>query len=306
MNTKSLFIPAIFAAALAATPGFAAQNDAAKNDLSKEQQVTADKAIDSAVKEQKGLQETINQNVLDGFHQVQKALALLDKKDKNKEAIAALEAATGKFDIALAANPELGLVPIDASVNMFELITTAEVVEKTIDEARDLLRDNQVQDARALLLPLQDELVTTTTYIPMATYPDTIKLAARALVDGDNAKAREILAQGLASFVISNSVIPLPLLRAEAFLNQAAELDRDKDKSKIVDLLDAAEAQVNLAIALGYTDKDSAPYDALVSQIKSLRWAVKGPNAVERLYSELKKSFKDLIHKEAQPQVPAK
>jgi hypothetical protein len=302
MNKKSILIPAMIATLLTAAPSFAAQAGTANNSLSTEQQTTADKAIGDAVQKQNDLKQTINKNVLDGFREVEKALTLLDQKDKSKEAIAALEAATGKFDIALAANPELGLVPIDTTVSMFELITTEDVVEKTIDAAEDLLRDNRVQEARELLLPLRDELVSTTTYIPMATYPATIKLAARALVDGDNTKAKDILAQGLDSFVVSKSIIPLSLLRAEAFLGQAAELDRSKQKTKIVELLDAAEAQVNLSIALGYTDKDSAPYDALVSQIKSLRWAIKGPNAVERLYSELKKSFKDLIHKEAKPQ----
>ena len=304
MNKKSFLLPIILAGLFTASSGFAATQSDNKAGLSHDQQMTADKAIDKAVKKQHDLLETINKNVLAGFQEVQKALKLLEQKDKDKEAIAALEAATGKFDIALAAKPQLGLVPIDSTVQMFELITTAQVVEETVEHARDLLADNQLQAARALLLPLRDELVTTTTYIPMATYPDTIKLAARALVDGDSDKARKILAQGLASFIISDSIIPLPLLRAEAFLNQAAELDREKEKEKekIVDLLDAAEDQVNLAIALGYTDEDSAPYDALVSQIKSLRWAVKGPNAVERLYQELKTSVRDLIHKEAQPQ----
>ena len=302
MNKKSILIPAMIATLLTAAPSFAAAANGANNNLSKEQQVTADKAIDDAVQKQNALKETINKNVLDGFHEVEKALTLLDQKDKSKEAIAALEAATGKFDIALAANSELRLVPIETTASMFELLTTKDVVEETVDAAEDLLRDNRVQEARALLLPLRDELVSTTRYIPMATYPDTIKLAARALVDGDKVKAKDILAQGLDSFIVTDTVIPLSLLRAEAFLGQAAELDRSKQKTRIVELLDAAEAQVNLAIALGYTNKDSTPYDELVSQIKSLRWAVKGPNAVERLYSELKKSFKDLIHKEAKPQ----
>lgn len=278
---------------------------ASNKPLTKDQKTTADKAIDTAIKQQKALKQTINKNVLDGFKQVSRAISLLEKKGQQKEAIKALEDATGKFDIALAAEPELNLVPIDSTVQMYELLSTRKAIEGVKDQALKLLRNNQVQAARTLLTPLRDEIVNSTTYLPMATYPATIKLAARALVDNKIDRAKEILAQGLSSFVVRDSVIPLPLLRAEAFLNQAAKLDRNKDKQKVVSLLNAAEEQVNIAIALGYTDKDSAPYDALASQIKSLRWAIKGPNAVERLYSELKKSFKDLIHKEAQQQ-PAK
>ncbi len=304
MNAKKIL--RTFLLILAFATSAAADNPlAADNGLNQAQQATADKAIEKAVKKQDELKQKINQNVLDGFNEVKKAIRLLEQTDKIRQAIAALEAATGKFDIALAAKPELGLVSIDSSVNIFELITDWEMVENTTEQALDLLRDHQVQAALKLLLPLQDELVTTTTYLPMATYPDTIKLAAAALVNGKTDKARQILTQGLTSFVVSESVIPLPLLRAEAFLLEAGELEKDKQKDQTLDLLNAAEDQVQLAIALGYTNEDSAPYEALVSQIKSLRWAVKGPNAVERLYGELKKSLADLIHLEAKPQVSA-
>lgn len=299
-NTK--FLPVLLGALLftaSSVTAFAATDS--KTDLSKAQKATADKAIDKTLKKQNERQKTIDQNVEAGFEQVKKAITLLNQKDKSKEAIAALEAATGKFDVALAADPKLDLVAIDSSVEIFELMTNSKMVEHTVDEARDLLRDQKVQEARALLLPLRDEMVTTTTYLPMATYPDTIKQAAGALIDGKADKAKDILSLGLSSFVVSESVIPLSMLRAQAFMEEASKLDKDKQKDKIVELLDAAESQVNLTFALGYAAEDSAAYDALISQIKSLRWAVKGPNAAERLYGELKNSFKELIHKEAQP-----
>jgi len=276
--------------------------------LTREQKSTAHQAIGEAIKQQKALKESINKNVLDGFKEVTRAISLLEKKDQQKQALKALEVASGKFDIALAAEPELGLVAIDSTVQMYELLSTRKDIEAAKDQAIKLLRDNQLQAARALLTPLRDEIVNSTTYLPMATYPDSIKLAARAMVENKVDKARQILAQGLSTFVVKDSVIPLPLLRAEAFLNQASKLDRAKDKQKIISLLNVAEEQVSIDKELGYADEHSAPYDALASQIKSLRWAIKGPNAVERLYSEVKKSFKDLIHKEARQQAakPAK
>ena len=260
-----------------------------------EQKSTSNEAIKKLEKEQHALLEVFNKNVASGFEKVKEATRLIKQDGKEKEAIAALEAATGKFDIALAANPELNLVPIDTAVTITDLLATPDTIKESTDLAIDLLKDHKVQAARALLVTLEDEMVTETTYLPMAVYPDAIKLATKALVAGDKDEAATILKTALSTFVIKQSVIPLALVRAESFLKEAAELDKNKDKDKISDHLKAAEQQLEIATLLGYTDKKSKAYEDIKDQIKDLEKAVDTDNAVESLYKKLKTSFRNLI-----------
>lgn len=78
-----------------------------KNQISKEQTITSDKAVKSLENEQNELLKTVHEGVLDGYDDVVKATRLLAKDGKEKEAIKLLQGATGKFDVALAADPNL-------------------------------------------------------------------------------------------------------------------------------------------------------------------------------------------------------
>lgn len=256
-------------------------------------------AIKSQAKVQNDLLEKVNKSVSEGFAKVMEAGKLVDQ-GKNKEAITALEAATGKFDIAIAANPELGLTPIDASVRVIEMITSLNKVKTQVSLAKSLLKESKVQAARAILLPMRDDIETRTVYLPMATYPDAIKLATKMLIDGNKEAALETLNAAFSTLVQKVSIIPLSLIRAESLVTAAAELDKEKGKEKAMKLLDAADEQLQIAVALGYTDDDSAAYEDLSKQIKALKKEAKGPNMVEKLYTKLKDSFKSLIKKSSE------
>jgi len=251
-------------------------------------------AIKSQAKVQNDLLEKVNKSVSEGFAKVMEAGKLIDQ-GKNKEAITALEAATGKFDIAIAANPELGLTPIDARVHVTEMITTSATVKAQVSLANSLLKDSKVQAARSILLPMRDDIETRTIYLPMATYPDAIKLATKMLVDGNKEAALETLNVAFSTLVQKISIIPLSLIRAEAMVIAASELDKEKGKEKAMNLLDAADEQLKIAVALGYTTDNSIAYEDLSKQIKALKKEAKGPNMVEKLYTKLRESFKNLV-----------
>jgi len=305
---KALLISGLLIGSLAISPSVLAEAQTkdvkqamapAKPVVSKEQDKANKKAIKAKEKSQTNLLKEVNKDVSEGFKDVIEATKLI-KEDKLKDAIKKLQAATGKFDIALAANPKLGLVPVAGSVVVSELITTPEAIKTQVKLATDFLEDSKVQAARALLAPLQDDMVTSTTYLPMATYPDAIKLATKMLVDGKKDAALATLATALSTFVEEQSVIPLSLLRAEAMVIAASELDKEKAKDKALLLLDGAQQQLEVATALGYTTKSSALYDDLSDQIKALKKEIKGGNVVERLYKKLKASFSSLISKKSE------
>ena len=267
--------------------------------LDEAQQATSDKAIAKQEGKQNAMLQAINENVVAGFAKVQEAARLLTQEGRDKEAIAALEAATAKFDIALVAKPDLSLVPIDTRVAIAELITTPELIADATDTAIDQLKDGKLQAARKLLLPLRDEMVTETVLLPMETYPDAIKLATAELLKGEKDKAMAILDEAFSTFVVMRSVLPLSLLRAEAFIIEAAALDKEKDKEKALKLVEAAEMQLEVAVLLGYADKKSAAYEDLQELVKDLKKEIEGGNVVEKLYYKLKQGLRKLIGEES-------
>ncbi len=268
----------------------------------KAQAQTNNKAIKKKQDKQNNLLEEVNKGISEGFNKVQEATKLIND-GKEKEAIQALQDATGKFDIALAANPDIKLIPIAAEVRVNELLTTSALVKTQVDLAKDLLEDSSVQAARAVLLPLRDDMETRTAYLPMATYPDAIKLATKMLVEKNKDAALETLAVALTTVVEKASIIPLSLIRAEALITAASELDKEKGKDKALKLLDAAKEQLNVATALGYTTKDSNLYDALKDQISAVKKEITGGNVVEKLYDKLKTSFENLIKKNSDQKI---
>ena len=276
--------------------------EATKPAVSKAQDKANKKAIVDKAKSQNELLKEVDKGITEGLTKVIEATQLI-KDDKLKEAIKSLQEATGKFDVALAANPKLGLIPVASAVKITELNSVPAVVKAQVEIARDLLADNKVQAARAILYPLQDDMVTQTTLLPMTTYPDAIKLATKMLVDNKKKAALETLSTALSTFVNKVSVIPLSLVRVEAMVLAASELDKEKEKDKAYTLLLGAEDQLELATLLGYTTTDSALYSDLKTQLKALKKEIKGDNVVEKLYKKLKASLKDLIGKKSDQEV---
>ncbi len=252
------------------------------------------KAIRKKEKSENELLKEVNKGVAEGVKNVVEATILIEK-GKDKEAIKLLQEATGKFDVALAANPELALIPIDTKVIVNELLISNAEVKAEIARAEKLLKESKIQDARAVLLPLRDELVTTTSYLPMNTYPLSIKLATKFLVDGKRNRALDTLGIGLSTIVEEVRIIPLPLVRAESMITMAYHADKEKDKKKIHALLKASKEQLELAVNLGYSSKNALVYKDITTQIQALEKEVDGSNKVEPLYKKLIKSIKSIV-----------
>ncbi len=308
-NTAKTLLGALLISTIAVSPAVLAEAQtgakatdttmAKQSNKQNAQDKANNKAVQDKQKSQKDLLEEVNKGVSEGFKKVLEATQLINE-GKDKEAIKALQEATGKFDVALAADPDMGLIPIAADVQVTQLLSTSDAVKAQVDLAIDLLKDSKVQAARAILLPLRDDMETRTAYLPMQTYPDAIKLATKLLLQENREGALETLATGLSTVVEKASIIPLSLVRAEAMIIAAADLDKEKEKDKALKLLDAAAEQLKFATVMGYTDEDSVEYDALKDQIKALKKEIKGGNVVERLYGKLKDSFKKLIDKKSE------
>lgn len=205
--------------------------------------------------------------------ETQKAMAALGKKD-TKEAAALLQGVSSKLDGVLAKNPGMALVPVSVETDVYDFEGTNKDVTNAIDDARDLLKNGKLQNARQLLSGLASEIQVTTTSIPLGTYPAAIKQIIPLINEGKIDQAAVDLNNVLDTLVIDTEVMPLPVLRAEELLTVAADLEhtgglsKDKSRAEIQKFTDAAKRQLKLAELLGYGGKDD--YKDLHKEIDAL------------------------------------
>ena len=169
-------------------------------------------------------------------------------------------------------------------------------MKETIKTAQDLLDDYETQAARALLMPLKDDMIITTQYLPMGVYPLATKDALKQLNEGKEKEAFSTLVTALHGVVVQFVVIPLPLITAQSLVIEASQLDK-KEKTKALKLLDAAQDELEKAVLLGYTKKHAPEYATLKKEIKNIQKEIKGKNIVEKLYEKIKKDFASLLSK---------
>ncbi len=283
---RSVVIVSLLSAGMAHSK--AARDEAARKEVQPQVQAAQKKAIGK--KESEAVKEA-----LDAVLATRAALEALDKGE-TKQALAHLEIANGKLALLLARYPELGLIPVDSEAIVVDYKGDIKSIEEAVDEAEDLLDDGKVQAARAVLSPLASEIRFTTTNLPLAIYPDVMKQVAPLIEAGKIKEAKETLLEALSTLVITESVIPLPLLRAEAMVRKAADLAQGEnpDREKILRLLGNAKYQLRLTRALGYGDveKDYKPLYAQVKQlekkVKARGWGSKLDQAIERFQQALR------------------
>jgi len=233
--------------------------------------------------------------VLTGLDETLAAVRALEHKDV-KAAHQLLAKASAAFDAALKANPSLKRVPVADDIAVTEIAATPEEIARAVDMAKKALDAHRLEEARGLLAPLRDEMVIATQYLPMDLYPSATRLAASMLGKGHVKEALQTLNTAMGTLETDEVVIPMPLVRAQAFVDEASKLDKTKRK-EAEKLLDAASTELKKAVLLGYTDRHADDYKALSGQIEKLRKATEDKNEVEKLYDKVKSSFESLFHK---------
>ena len=226
-----------------------------------------------------------------------KALAFLDKKN-SKEALAALERVTGKLELIISREPGLALAPIDMNVAVQDLLADPDTVKVILKEARDLLGDGEVQKARPLLANLSSEMVFSTINIPLATYPQAIKAVARLIDENKLNEAKTALEAALSTLVVTDVIIPLPVVRAELLLKEAEKLAEnssrsEKDNESLSNQLSEARKHVRLAEVLGYGQKKT--YKPIYEQIDQIEKKSRGGKSGRGWFDNIKKKVSELF-----------
>ena len=227
---------------------------------------------------QKATQEKRNalaSDAANAIHETQKALKYLSK-GKTKEALGALEHATGKLELIVARDPALALAPAAVTVVNYETSLDIAAAKKVHKRVKDLVEAGRLQEARWLLRTMASEMVTSVSNIPLATYPDAIKNAAKLIDENKMDQAKHVLEVALNTQVLTETVIPRPVVTAQESLKTAETLAEKKnrtqgDNARLKASLDTARSQFEFAHALGYSttsDLDKKTEEEVLDELK--------------------------------------
>jgi len=267
--------------------------DSNKNLTSKEVSV---KATQEATKKAENNKVKLIDEALNSLKLASKALRDLED-NKVDDAKKDIKLALGELEAILASEKSPKLLPIENRMVVKNFVGSAKDVEAAIKEVKRLLSNGRVQEAGELLITLQSEIDLTVVSLPLASYPDALKLASKYIIDDKPQKAKEVLKLALSTFTEVEHIIPIPLVNSVQLVSIASDVAKD-DKQQALKYLSAASDELDKAEKLGYLSASTTTYKQLHKMIKNIEKEVKGPNKAEKLFEELAeklKEFKDKI-----------
>src|ERR1700722_19876049 len=219
--------------------------------------------------------------------------------NKNEQALAAIEQATGKINILLARNPATALIPVSLEV---EVIDAAPHDSKAIVEiaknASKAVDDKNYPAARVLLYALTSEIRVRTYNLPLATYPAALQEAAHLLDQKDPTEASKVLLTALNTLMAVDRVTPLPLVLAREAIEQA-KAKSQTDKAMAQTLVETAKKETERAKELGYAGRDPE-YVALNTDISNLERQLKGNEDATSVFARLEDRLSAFLKRQSQ------
>ena len=214
-----------------------------------------------------------------------------NKVDKAKET---LKKAVGELAVVLNSPNPAYLLPVDIQIEAYEFSGDVKKINTLKKEAKTLLIANKIPEARNILNTLRSEIVIKTINLPLATYPAALNLAIKYLNENKIKEATEVLAMALSTLVEVDNIIPIPLIKAQALIEEAS---KTKDKKQAIKYLQEAKNQLIIAEALGYTSKSSITYKMLKEKNEKIEKEIKKGKNTTSLFNELIQKIKDFKEK---------
>ena len=253
----------------------------------------ANKAV---IKVEKKAQNTkLIQEAIRALKYTQDALIYLNG-NKIEQAQESLKKAVGELAVVLNSPNPPYLLPVDVTFEAFKFEGTPKDVVKAVSNAKEILSDNKIPQARIILNSLRDEIVIKTINLPLATYPAAINLSLKYLNELKTKEAKDVLIMALSTLIEVDNVIPIPLIKAQALLTEAQKIFRI-DRKQTFKYLEEAKYQLTLAEALGYTSKSETTYKNLKDAITNLEKEVRRRNASDSLFEEIIQKLKEFKEK---------
>jgi len=240
-------------------------------------------------------QSSLDQDAVAALEETRKAITAIEQ-GKTQDALQALERATGKLDILLARYPDLALVPLSIQVTVIDLAPLDfDAVAEIRAAAKVAVDVDDFPTGRALLHNLTSEIRTSAVNLPLETYPDAMKEAARLLHQGQPDEARTELKLALSTLVVTEQSRPIPLIFALANLAAATAI-AEQDQDNTLKLLKEARTQLKLAKELGYASGDPE-YKELERAIRDIERQIRAKEKTERPFAKLREKFSSFFNR---------
>ncbi|NPA60758.1 MAG: YfdX family protein [Epsilonproteobacteria bacterium] len=214
-----------------------------------------------------------------------KALVELNH-NKPDEAKKSIELALGKLETILSTENAPKLLPVDNRMVVKNFAGSADDVEKMVNLVKELLDKGKVQEAGELLISLQSEIDIVVVNLPLASYPDALKLASKYILQKEYIKAKRVLELALSTFTEVEYIIPIPVVNATELVSTASKIAKDNKEQALKHLVYASD-ELDKAEKLGYISSSDVTYKQLHELIEKTEKEIKGPNKAEKLFSEL-------------------
>ncbi len=264
------------------------QADHGQTKLKSSAQVTSG-SMEKEKKKAEALKQELNLKAVQAVAETYKVVELLNQK-KSDEALEQLKKVIGELEVILAANKDISLVPVNSYTVAMDTDMSPEEISTAISEVKKMLNKGNVQEARLLLDTLQSEIDIIIENLPLATYPDAMKLASKYIIDKKLDEAKSVLTVALNSMVIKKIIIPLPLVRAADLIEEASKT-ASVNKKQALKYLDNAKKQLEIAKLLGYGKDDPKIYKDLQDRIDAIKTEIKGKNKAAKMFEELLKKL---------------
>jgi len=240
-----------------------------------------------------------NKELIDGalkaLKDTQQAVIALNKKDILK-AKQFLKEAIGEFTLVLNSPNPPYLLPIDINVETYEYLGDILNISKQIKDAKVALAKNNLPLAREILNSLKSEIDIKAVNIPLATYPQAIKLAVKYLNENKITEAKDVMMMALNTLVTTDTIIPIPLIKANELVIQASKIAH-KDKKQTLKYLSEAKQQLKISRLLGYSSKSDTTYKMLKDSIENIENKLNHNKNTDSLFDNLKAKLKDFKEK---------
>ena len=212
---------------------------------------------------------------------------------KTDKAIQSLKKAIGELTVILNKPNAPYLLPVNITIEANEYLGSIKNISKQITDAKIALAKHQLPITRTILNSLKSEIDIKSINIPLATYPDAIKLAIRYINKNKIKEAKDVIAMALNTLVTTDTIIPIPLLKANDLVLEASKIS-NKDKKQTLNYLNEAKKQLKIAELLGYTSSSDTTYKMLKENIENKLNHNKNTN---NLFNDLKSKLKEFKEK---------
>ena len=232
---------------------------------------------------------------INAIRNTQDALIYLNAKQMDKAKNAIKKAIGDLSDVLNRPNPPY-LLPVDLNIEAYQFQGNVKTIKKLVTEAKIAIENNKLPQAREILNNLRDEIVIDTTNLPLATYPAALNLALKYINEGKIKDAQDVLNMALSTLVQVETIIPIPLVKAQALIVQASKTVK-KDPKQALDYLEEAKHQLILAEALGYTSTSTTTYKQLRKSIENIEKEIKVHHKTSNLFEKLIEKIKEFKEK---------